>query len=140
MFAKATKAINASKRTHAYSHGSSIPNPTLDSNPNHHRLLQTLLPSKRRHRFPRMQTSPARRLQYATRKPQNGNRPKLRRHTQTLEDAKETCMSTKIQPVPYHQKIQNTLQHTKQLYETMLDDYKNRYTTLTTKPSPRAPM
>ena len=70
------------------SYGSSIPNPTLDSNPNHHRLLQTLLPGKRRHRIPRMQTSPTRRLQYASRKPQNGNSPQLRRHTQTTRRRK----------------------------------------------------
>lgn len=57
-----------------------------------------------------------------------------------LEDAKEICLATRNPNEACHEKMQNTLQHTQQLYETMLDDYKNRYATLTTKPSPRTPM
>jgi hypothetical protein len=57
-----------------------------------------------------------------------------------LEDAKETCMSTIHPNVDCHEKMQNTLQHTQQLYDTMLDDYKNRYAILANKPSSRPPM
>ncbi len=57
-----------------------------------------------------------------------------------LEDAKETCLATRNPNDACHEKMQNTLQRTQQLYETMLDEYKNRYATLTTKPSPRTPM
>jgi len=57
-----------------------------------------------------------------------------------LEDAKETCMSTIHPNENCHEKMQNTLQHTQQLYDKMLEEYKNRYATLTTKPSPHSPM
>ena len=57
-----------------------------------------------------------------------------------LEDAKETCLATTNPNDACHEKMQNTLQHTQQLYDMMLDDYKNRYATLTNKPSPHTPM
>ena len=57
-----------------------------------------------------------------------------------LEDAKETCLATVHPNDTCHEKMQNTLQHTQQLYDTILDEYKNRYATITTKPTPHTPM
>ena len=57
-----------------------------------------------------------------------------------LEDAKETCLAT-IQPNDQcHTKMQNTLQHTQQLYDKMLEEYKQRYAQLTTRPAPHPTM
>jgi len=66
--------------------------------------------------------------------PQFGDTLKL------LEDAKETCLSTRNPNEACHEKMQNTLQHTQQLYDKMLDDYKKRYATISTKPSSRPAM
>jgi len=57
-----------------------------------------------------------------------------------LEDAKETCLATPNPNQTCHEKMQTTLQHTQQLYDTMLDEYKNRYATLTNKTTPHTPM
>jgi UDP-N-acetylglucosamine 2-epimerase len=57
-----------------------------------------------------------------------------------LEDAKETCLSTIHPNESCHEKMQNTLQHTQQLYDKMLGEYKNRYATIATRPPPRPPM
>jgi UDP-N-acetylglucosamine 2-epimerase len=57
-----------------------------------------------------------------------------------LEDAKETCLSTIHPNENCHEKMQNTLQHTQQLYDKMLEDYKNRYAAVSAKPSSRHPM
>jgi UDP-N-acetylglucosamine 2-epimerase len=66
--------------------------------------------------------------------PQFGDTLKL------LEDAKETCLSTIHPNENCHEKMQNTLQHTQQLYDKMLYEYKNRYATMAAKPSSRPPM
>jgi thymidylate kinase len=66
--------------------------------------------------------------------PQFGDTLKL------LEDAKETCLSTIHPNENCHEKMQNTLQRTHQLYDKMLDEYKNRYATIAAKPSSRPPM
>jgi len=57
-----------------------------------------------------------------------------------LEDAKETCLSTTNPNEACHEKMQTTLQSTQQLYDAMLDDYKNRYAAMSSKPSSRPPM
>jgi hypothetical protein len=57
-----------------------------------------------------------------------------------LEDAKETCLSTGIPDDRCHQKMQDTLQHTQQLYDQMLDEYKSKYATIAAKPSSNPPM
>jgi hypothetical protein len=57
-----------------------------------------------------------------------------------LEDAKETCMSTIHPNENCHEKMQNTLQHTQQLYDEMLEEYGNRHATIATRPTPRPPM
>jgi hypothetical protein len=57
-----------------------------------------------------------------------------------LEDSKETCLSTIHPNESCHEKMQNTLQHTQQFYDKMLEEYKNRYATIATKPSARPPM
>jgi hypothetical protein len=66
--------------------------------------------------------------------PQFGDTLKL------LEDAKETCLSTRNPNETCHEKMQNTLQHTQQIYDQMLEDYKTRYATISKKPSPTPPM
>lgn len=53
-----------------------------------------------------------------------------------LEDAKETCLVAKNPDESCHEKMQTTLQHTQQVYDQILDDYKNRYVMLQNRPSP----
>ena len=66
--------------------------------------------------------------------PQFGDTLKL------LIDAKETCLSTIHPDENCHGKMQNTLQHTQQLYDKILEEYKNRYATLAARPPARPPM
>jgi hypothetical protein len=53
-----------------------------------------------------------------------------------LEDAKETCLSTKTPDDHCYAKMQETLQATQQMYDQMLDDYKIRYSMIANRPSP----
>jgi hypothetical protein len=57
-----------------------------------------------------------------------------------LEDAKETCLSTTTPDDSCYEKMQTTLQHTQQLYDRMLEDYKIKYSTIAPRPSPTTPM
>jgi hypothetical protein len=66
--------------------------------------------------------------------PQFGDALKL------LEDAKETCLSTIHPDERCHEKMQNTLHHTQQFYDKILDEYKNRYATISSNSSSRPPM
>ena len=57
-----------------------------------------------------------------------------------LEDAKETCLSTRNPGEQCFAKMQNTLQDTQQLYDEMLDDYKSKYSRIPNRPTATAPM
>ncbi len=57
-----------------------------------------------------------------------------------LEDAKETCLSTRTPDDSCYEKMQTTLQHTQQLYDQMLEDYKIKYAAIPARPTPTTPM
>ena len=52
-----------------------------------------------------------------------------------LEDAKETCLSIPEPSEHCYEKMQNTLNHTPELYDQMLDEYKNKYAVIPARPS-----
>ena len=55
-----------------------------------------------------------------------------------LEDAKETCLSTRSPNEQCYEKMQGVLQDTLQIYDRLLDDYKNRYAAMQNRASPPA--
>jgi hypothetical protein len=57
-----------------------------------------------------------------------------------LEDAKETCLSTGIPDDNCHEKMRGTLLNTERLYNQLLDEYKQKYASITAKPSSKPPM
>jgi len=52
-----------------------------------------------------------------------------------LEDAKETCLSTRSPNDQCYGKMQGVLQDTLQIYARLLDDYKNRYAAMQNRSS-----
>jgi len=57
-----------------------------------------------------------------------------------LGDAKESCLSTKAPNERCHEKMQSTLGGALQLFDRMLEDYKNRYTAIQNRITPIAHM
>ena len=57
-----------------------------------------------------------------------------------LEDAKETCLSTRNPDEQCFGKMQNTLQETQQVYDQMLDEYKAKFSRIPSRPSATPPM
>lgn len=53
-----------------------------------------------------------------------------------LEDAKETCLCADKPDASCHEKMQKSLESTQTLYDKMLDDYKSKYATISTRPNP----
>ena len=57
-----------------------------------------------------------------------------------LEDAKETCLASLVPGEQCHAKMQTTLQSTLQLFDQMLEDYKNRYAVIQNRITPMSRM
>jgi hypothetical protein len=66
--------------------------------------------------------------------------PELGDLMKRLEEAKETCLSTRTPDEHCHEKMQSTLQGALQLFDRMLEDYKNRYAAIQNRIAPIAHM
>jgi len=66
--------------------------------------------------------------------------PEFGKIMKELEDAKETCNSTKSPDEHCHEKMQTTLQAALLLFDRLLEDYKKRYAVIQNRVTPLARM
>jgi len=64
--------------------------------------------------------------------------PQFAEATKRLEDAKEACLSANTPGEQCHEKMQTTLQSTLQMFDQILEGYKNQYAAIQKRITPMA--